>query len=91
MRWRRWSRKATAKGLLFLGAGSVIHAVGGEQDMRKMGGQTGKVALTDTAPNLLNNEQMKAHYLGAHAHVREARERRRPGGQPDGSEGPSVT
>jgi NADH-quinone oxidoreductase subunit L len=26
------------KGLLFLGAGSVIHALGGEQDMRKMGG-----------------------------------------------------
>ncbi len=26
------------KGLLFLGAGSVIHAVGGEQDMRKMRG-----------------------------------------------------
>jgi NADH-quinone oxidoreductase subunit L len=26
------------KALLFLGAGSVIHAVGGEQDMRKMGG-----------------------------------------------------
>jgi len=26
------------KGLLFLGAGSAIHAVGGEQDMRKMGG-----------------------------------------------------
>jgi NADH-quinone oxidoreductase subunit L len=26
------------KGLLFLGAGSVIHAVGDEQDMRKMGG-----------------------------------------------------
>ncbi|HUO25294.1 MAG TPA: NADH-quinone oxidoreductase subunit L [Candidatus Aquilonibacter sp.] len=26
------------KGLLFLGAGSVIHACGGEQDMRKMGG-----------------------------------------------------
>jgi NADH-quinone oxidoreductase subunit L len=26
------------KGLLFLGAGSVIHAVGGEQDMRRMGG-----------------------------------------------------
>ena len=26
------------KGLLFLGAGSVIHAVAGEQDMRKMGG-----------------------------------------------------
>ncbi len=26
------------KGLLFLGAGSVIHGMGGEQDMRKMGG-----------------------------------------------------
>ena len=26
------------KGLLFLGAGAVIHAVGGEQDMKKMGG-----------------------------------------------------
>jgi NADH-quinone oxidoreductase subunit L len=26
------------KGLLFLAAGSVIHSVGGEQDMRKMGG-----------------------------------------------------
>ena len=26
------------KGLLFLAAGSVIHGVGGEQDMRKMGG-----------------------------------------------------
>src|SRR6202165_4437779 len=26
------------KALLFLGAGSVIHAIGGEQDLRKMGG-----------------------------------------------------
>ena len=26
------------KGLLFLGAGSVIHAMGGEQDLRRMGG-----------------------------------------------------
>jgi NADH-quinone oxidoreductase subunit L len=26
------------KGLMFLGSGSVIHAMGGEQDMRKMGG-----------------------------------------------------
>jgi len=26
------------KGLLFLGAGSVIHSLGGEQDMRRMGG-----------------------------------------------------
>src|SRR5271168_5103828 len=29
---------AFVKGLLFLAAGSVIHAVGGEQDMRRMGG-----------------------------------------------------
>src|SRR3974390_27800 len=29
---------ASFKGLLFLAAGSVIHGVGGEQDMRKMGG-----------------------------------------------------
>jgi len=34
------------KGLLFLGAGSVIHAVGGEQDMRKMGGLKTYVPVT---------------------------------------------
>ncbi len=34
------------KGLLFLAAGSVIHAVGGEQDMRKMGGLRTKIPLT---------------------------------------------
>ncbi|MCW5696653.1 MAG: NADH-quinone oxidoreductase subunit L [Bauldia sp.] len=34
------------KALLFLGAGSVIHAVGGEQDMRKMGGLRKKIPLT---------------------------------------------
>ena len=34
------------KALLFLGAGSVIHAVGGEQDMRKMGGLAGKIPVT---------------------------------------------
>jgi NADH-quinone oxidoreductase subunit L len=34
------------KGLLFLGAGSVIHAVGGEQDMRKMGGLRSYIPLT---------------------------------------------
>lgn len=42
--------------------------------------ETGKVMLTDTAANLLSNEQMKASYLGGHAHVKEARERRQ--GQP---------
>ena len=31
------------KGLLFLGAGSVIHAVSGEQDMQKMGALSGKI------------------------------------------------
>ena len=46
--------------------------------------ETGKVVLTDGATALLNNEQMRAHYLGAHAHVKEARERRRaqPGTAP---------
>jgi NADH-quinone oxidoreductase subunit L len=34
------------KGLLFLSAGSVIHAVGGEQDMRKMGGLRKKIPWT---------------------------------------------
>jgi NADH-quinone oxidoreductase subunit L len=34
------------KALLFLGAGSVIHAMGGEQDMRKMGGLRGKIKIT---------------------------------------------
>ncbi|MCW5730557.1 MAG: NADH-quinone oxidoreductase subunit L [Alphaproteobacteria bacterium] len=34
------------KALLFLGAGSVIHAVGGEQDMRKMGGLWPHIKVT---------------------------------------------
>ncbi len=34
------------KGLLFLGAGSVIHALSGEQDMRKMGGLSQKIPVT---------------------------------------------
>jgi NADH-quinone oxidoreductase subunit L len=34
------------KALLFLGAGSVIHAMGGEQDMRKMGGLAKKLPVT---------------------------------------------
>ena len=34
------------KALLFLGAGSVIHAMGGEQDMRKMGGLRKKLPVT---------------------------------------------
>jgi len=34
------------KALLFLGAGSVIHAVSGEQDMRNMGGLKGKLPIT---------------------------------------------
>ncbi len=34
------------KALLFLGAGSVIHAMSGEQDMRKMGGIWRKIPLT---------------------------------------------
>jgi len=34
------------KGLLFLAAGSVIHAMGGEQDMRGMGGLRKKIPVT---------------------------------------------
>jgi NADH-quinone oxidoreductase subunit L len=34
------------KALLFLGSGSVIHALGGEQDMRKMGGLRSKIPVT---------------------------------------------
>jgi NADH-quinone oxidoreductase subunit L len=34
------------KACLFLGAGSVIHAMGGEQDMRKMGGLRRKLPVT---------------------------------------------
>lgn len=34
------------KALLFLGAGSVIHAMGGEQDIRKMGGLKGALPKT---------------------------------------------
>jgi NADH-quinone oxidoreductase subunit L len=34
------------KGLLFLGSGSVIHAVHEEQDMRRMGGLSSKIPIT---------------------------------------------
>src|SRR5437868_12531159 len=34
------------KALLFLAAGSVIHAMGGEQDMIQMGGLSGKIKVT---------------------------------------------
>ena len=37
------------KAVLFLGAGSVIHALGGEQDVRKMGGLWKKLPLTFAA------------------------------------------
>ncbi len=35
------------KACLFLGAGSVIHALGGEQDMRKMGGLAARMKTTN--------------------------------------------
>jgi NADH-quinone oxidoreductase subunit L len=37
---------AFTKAALFLGAGSVIHALGGEQDIRKMGGLAFKLPST---------------------------------------------
>ena len=36
------------KALLFLGSGSVIHALGGEQDIRKMGGLGSRMRITGT-------------------------------------------
>jgi NADH-quinone oxidoreductase subunit L len=36
------------KACLFLGSGSVIHAMGGEQDMRQMGGLRSKLPITST-------------------------------------------
>ncbi|MBI2412446.1 MAG: NADH-quinone oxidoreductase subunit L [Deltaproteobacteria bacterium] len=36
------------KGLMFLGSGSVIHAMGGEQDMRRMGGLHKHMKITST-------------------------------------------
>ena len=36
------------KALLFLGAGSVIHGLNGEQDLRKMGGLAYKLPITAT-------------------------------------------
>ena len=36
------------KACLFLGAGSVIHALGGEQDLRRMGGLAKKIPITFT-------------------------------------------
>ena len=38
--------------------------------------ETGRMTLTDTSARLLANEDMKAHYLGAHSHIKEARQRR---------------
>lgn len=42
--------------------------------------ETGRMTLTDTSAALLANEDMKAHYLGSHAHIKEARQRRSQSG-----------
>ncbi len=39
--------------------------------------ETGRMMLTDTAADLLESEEIKEHYLGGHAHIKEARQRRR--------------
>ena len=41
------------KACLFLGAGSVIHALGGEQDMRKMGGLAQAASRSPSGPSLI--------------------------------------
>src|SRR5207237_5984129 len=40
------STHAYFKALLFLAAGAVIHALGGEQDMREMGGLRSRMRIT---------------------------------------------
>ena len=40
------SKHAFFKALLFLGAGSIIHGLNNEQDIRKMGGLTGVMPFT---------------------------------------------
>src|SRR6266478_4345515 len=40
------------KALLFLGAGSVIHGLGGEQDLRKMGGLSSRMVTTTITTTL---------------------------------------
>jgi len=69
------------KGLLFLGSGSVIHGMGGEQDMRKMGGLRhhmpvtfatfliGTIAIAGIPPfaGFFSKDEILAHaYGGAH-------------------------
>ena len=56
------------KALLFLGAGSVIHAMSGEQDMRKMGGLWKKIpyhlrADVDRQPGARRHPARSAGYL----------------------------
>ena len=68
------------KALLFLGAGSVIHALGGEQDLRMMGGLRSKIPVTFTVllaaavaiagvPPFSGFHSKDAILLAAHAHA----------------------
>ena len=58
------------KACLFLGAGSVIHAMGGEQDMRKMGGLRHKMPITfwtflaATLRDLRHSAVRRLHFQG---------------------------
>ena len=53
------------KALLFLGSGSVIHAMSGEQDMRRMGGLKNKIPITHWTM-----------WIGSRGHRRHPRSRR---------------
>jgi NADH-quinone oxidoreductase subunit L len=68
------------KALLFLGAGSVIHALNGEQDLRMMGGLRSKIPVTFTVllaaavaiagvPPFSGFHSKDAILLAAHAHA----------------------
>jgi len=52
------------KALLFLGSGSVIHSLGGEQDMRKMGGLAKCCRSPSPRPGRLADDLGRAPFAG---------------------------
>jgi len=56
------------KGLLFLAAGSVIHAVGGEQDMRRMGGLRTKLPWTFWTMTAWDSQESMRRYMTTPPH-----------------------
>ena len=70
------------KALLFLGAGSVIHAMSGEQDMRRMGGLWNKI------PDHLRGDVDRQPVAGRHPVLRRLFIRRTRSSTPPGRRAP---